>query len=96
MAPAVSHVEKALVHLRGRYLSSVDDKEREIVRDKIQETSEDMAAEMGLLHLYKGPKVFDLDQLSEEELRPWKAYKTGDARDASRGRALPQEAIKKE
>ena len=65
-----------LVHLRERYLSSVDDKEREIVRDKIQETSEDMAAEMGLLHLYKGPEVFDPDQLSEEELRPWKAYKT--------------------
>jgi site-specific recombinase XerD len=65
-----------LVHLRERYLSSVDDQEREIVRDKIQETSEDMAAEMGLLHLYKGPEGFDPDHLSEEELRPWKAYKT--------------------
>jgi len=65
-----------LVHLRERYLSSVDDQEREIVRDKIQETSEDMAAEMGLLHLYKGHEGFDPDHLSEEELRPWKAYKT--------------------
>ena len=31
---------------------------------------------MGLLHLYRGSEGFDPDQLSEEELRPWKAYKT--------------------
>ena len=31
---------------------------------------------MGLLHLYKGSGNFDPDQLSEEELQPWKAYKT--------------------
>ena len=65
-----------LVQLRERYLSSVDDQEREIVRDKIQEASEYIAAEMDLLHLYRGPEGFDSDQLSEEELRPWKAYKT--------------------
>jgi hypothetical protein len=65
-----------LVKLREQYLSSIDDHEREIVRDKIQETSEDMAAEQGLLHLYRGSGGFDLDHLSEEELRPWKAYKT--------------------
>ena len=65
-----------LVQLREQYLSSVDDHEREIVREKIQEASEDMAAEQGLLHLYKGHGDFDPGQLSEEELRPWKAYKT--------------------
>ena len=65
-----------LVQLREQYLASVDDQEREIVREKIQEASEDMAAEQGLLHLYKGHGDFDPDQLSEEELRPWKAYKT--------------------
>ncbi len=65
-----------LVQLREQYLSSVDDQEREIVKDKIQEASEEMAAEMGLLHLYKGHGDFDPDQLSEEELKPWKAYKT--------------------
>ena len=36
-----------LVKLREQYLSSIDDHEREIVRDKIQEASEDMAAEHG-------------------------------------------------
>ena len=65
-----------LVQLREQYLSSVDDQEREIIKDKIQEASEDKAAEMGLLHLYKGSGNFDPDQLSEEELQPWKAYKT--------------------
>jgi len=65
-----------LVQLREQYLASVDDQEREIVREKIQEASEDMAAEQGLLHLYKGHGDFDPDQLSEEELRPWKACKT--------------------
>ena len=65
-----------LVQLREQYLSSVDDQEREIIKDKIQEASEDKAAEMGLLHLYKGHGNFDPDQLSEEELQPWKSYKT--------------------
>ena len=50
-----------LVQLREQYLSSVDDQEREIVREKIQEASEDMAAEQGLLHLYKGHGDFDPD-----------------------------------
>ena len=51
-------------------------KNGKLSRDKIQEASEDKAAEMGLLHLYKGSGNFDPDQLSEEELQPWKAYKT--------------------
>jgi integrase len=67
---------KQLAQLQEQYLSSVDDREREIIKDKIQEASEDKAAAMGLLHLYKGSGNFDPDQLSEEELKPWKAYKT--------------------
>ena len=70
-----SHAEQ-LVELRKLYLSSVDENERRIVRDKVQEASEDLAAEMGLTHLYKGMEAFDLDQLSEEELKPYKFYKT--------------------
>jgi len=65
-----------LVQLREQYLSSVDDREREIVREKIQEASEEMDTEQGLLHLYRGSESFDLDHLSDEELRPSKAYKT--------------------
>ena len=64
------------MQLRQQYLSSLKDQERRIIKDKIQEASEDMADETGLLHPYKGHGNFDPDQLSEEELRPWKAYKT--------------------
>jgi hypothetical protein len=66
-----------LVQLREDYLSgSIGDGEKEIIREKIQEASEDMAQDMGLLSLYRGAEAFDPDRLSEEELRPWKAYKT--------------------
>ena len=66
-----------LVQLREDYLSgSIGDGEKEIIKEKIQEASEDMAQDMGLLSLYRGAEAFDPDRLSEEELRPWKAYKT--------------------
>lgn len=64
-----------LGQLRGLYLASVDDQEREVIRDQISEACEDMAAEMGLTELYKSPD-FDPDNLSDEQLKPWKAYRT--------------------
>jgi integrase len=70
-----SHAEQ-LTELRKHYLSSVDEDERRIIRDIAQDAAEDLAAEMGLTHIYKGMEVFDLDELSDEEQKPYKSYKT--------------------
>ena len=65
-----------LKQLREEYLDSVDEGEREILREEIIESSEDMAADLGILELYKGPHRSNLDLMTEKELGPWKAYKT--------------------
>jgi len=70
-----SHAEQ-LTELRKHYLSSVDEDERRIIRDIAQDAAEDLAAEMGPTHIYKGMEVFDLDELSDEEQKPYKSYKT--------------------
>ena len=65
-----------LKQLREEYLDSVDEGEREIFREEIIESSEDMAADLGVLELYRGPKRSNLDLVTDKELGPWKAYKT--------------------
>ena len=35
-----------------------------------------MAADLGILELYRGPKRSNLDLVTDKELGPWKAYKT--------------------
>lgn len=65
-----------LSQLRKEYLESVSDQDREIIKDKIQESADDMVMEMGLQELYWGNNEFNPDHMSEEQLKPWKAYKT--------------------
>jgi len=65
-----------LNRLRKEYLASVSDQDREIIKDKIQESADDMVIEMGLQESYWGANEFNPDHMSEEQLKPWKAYKT--------------------
>ena len=65
-----------LNRLRKEYLASVSAQDREIIKEKIQESADDMVMEMGLKELYWGANEFNPDHMSEEQLKPWKAYKT--------------------